>query len=211
MDSIDEKVDFFEKIVMDRVEKDYEELKNSLEKSFQSEIKNYEVEAKEKSENYIDKFVTKAKNEKELKVLEARRARKEKILEVKNRLIEEIYQSVLEKVVSFIGTDEYYELINKLVAIGKKELRDFDSLKIVLGESDYNNKEKFKEIITNQLKKEPSEFIISKEDFKGGLIVFNSDETMKLDLSLKSVILRNKLFIGNEVQKLLEENGDLNE
>jgi|GEM_PF-4810405 len=211
MDSIDEKVDFFKKIVLDRIEKDYEELENSLENSFQSEIKKYKIEAKEKSENFIKQFVAKAKDEKERKILEARRVKKERILEVKNKLIEEIYQSVSKKAVSFIGTDEYYQLFNQLVARSKNELQDFESFKILLGEKDYENKETIKEIITNQLNKKPSEFIKSEEDFNGGLIILNEDETTKLDLSFKSIILRNKFFIGNEVQRLLEENGDSNE
>jgi len=211
MDSIDEKVDFFKKIALDRIEKDYEALKSSLEQSFQSEIEKYKIEAKEKSDNYIEKFVTKAKDEKEKKVLEARRVKKEKILEVKNRLIEEIYDSVSTKVVGLIGRDEYYELFSQLIARGAAELKDFETFKIILGESDYKNKEKIEEIIFDQLNRRPSQIMKAEEDFKGGLIVMNADEGVKLDLSLKSVIFRNKLFIGNEVQRLLEENGDPNE
>jgi len=211
MDSIDEKVDFFKKIVLDRIGKDYEELQNSLENSFQSEIAEYKIEAKQKSDNFIEQFVDKAKDEKERKVLETRRIKKDKILEVKNKLIDEIYQSVSKKAVIFIGTDEYYQLISQLIAQGKKELQDFESFKIILGESDYKNKEKINKIIIDQLDRKPLEFLKSEEDFDGGLIILNEDETIKLDLSLKSIILRNKFFIGNEVQRLLEENGDSNE
>ena len=59
MITIDEKVDFFKKIVLDRLDYEYQTLEESLDQSFQSEIENFKEKAQQKSENYIDKFVTK--------------------------------------------------------------------------------------------------------------------------------------------------------
>lgn len=211
MITIDEKVNFFKKIVLDRLDYEYQALEESLNQSFQSEIENFKEKAQQKSENYIDKFVTKAENEKKLRVLESKRVQKEKILTVKNKLIEKIYESVLEKASNFIGTDAYYELIQQLIAKGSHELESFDAYKIELCASDYKNKEKINSIIVEYLDEKPIKFYKSEQDFNGGMIITDMNEEMKLDLSLKSIILRNKVFIGNQVQRLLEQKSDLDE
>ena len=211
MITIDEKVDFFKKIVLDRLDYEYQALEESLDQSFQSEIESFKEKAQQKSENYIDKFVTKAENEKKLRVLESKRVQKEKILTVKNKLIEKIYESILDKASNFIGTDEYYELIHQLIIKGKDELKSFDAFKIELCAKDYENKEKIKSIIGEYLDHKPVKFYKTDQDFNGGLIIMDMNEEMKLDLSLKSIILRNKVFIGNQVQRLLDQKSDLDE
>jgi len=211
MITVDEKVDFFRKIVLDRIDHEYQELEDSLAQSFQSEVEKFKEEARKKSENYIDKFVTKAQNEKKLRVLESKRIQKEKILAVKNKLIEKIHASVLDKASNIIGKDQYYELIHQLMVKGKDELKDFDSYRIEICEKDYENNERIKSIIKKHLDEKPLEFHKSKKDFNGGLIIMNMKEEMKLDLSLKSIIRRNKVFIGNQVQRLLDEKSDVDE
>lgn len=211
MITVNEKVDFFRKIVLDRIDHEYQELEDSLAQSFQSEAEKFKEEARKKSENYIDKFVTKAQNEKKLRVLESKRVQKEKILAVKNKLIEKIHASVLDRASNLIGKDQYYELIHQLMVKGKNELKDFDSYRIELCEKDYENRERIKSIIEKYLDEKPLEFRKSKTDFNGGLIIMDMKEEMKLDLSLKSIILRNKVFIGNQVQRLLDEKSDVNE
>lgn len=211
MITVNEKVDFFRKIVLDRIDHEYQELEDSLAQSFQSEAEKFKEEARKKSENYIDKFVTKAQNEKKLRVLESKRVQKEKILAVKNKLIEKIHASVLDRASNLIGKDQYYELIHQLMVKGKNELKDFDSYRIELCEKDYENRERIKSIIKKYLDEKPLEFRKSKTDFNGGLIIMDMKEEMKLDLSLKSIILRNKVFIGNQVQRLLDEKSDVNE
>lgn len=211
MITIDEKVDFFKKIVLDRIDYEYQELEETLEKSFQSEVEKFKENAEKKSENYIDKFVTKAENEKKLRVLESRRVQKEKILTVRNRLIEKIYASVLDAATNFIGTEAYYALIEKLIIKGKDELESFNTLKIQLCEEDYKHKEKIYSLIEKYLDEKPVTFYKTDQYFNGGLIIMDMDEEMKLDLSLKSIILRNKVFIGNQVQQLLDQKSDLDE
>lgn len=211
MITVNEKVDFFRKIVLDRIDHEYQELEDSLAQSFQSEAEKFKEEARKKSENYIDKFVTKAQNEKKLRVLESKRVQKEKILAVKNKLIEKIHASVLDRASNLIGKDQYYELIHQLMVKGKNELKDFDSYRIELCEKDYEDRERIKSIIKKYLDEKPLEFRKSKTDFNGGLIIMDMKEEMKLDLSLKSIILRNKVFIGNQVQRLLDEKSDVNE
>lgn len=211
MITIGEKVDFFKKIVLDRIDYEYQALEDSLNQTFQSEVERFKEEAQQKSKNYVDKFVTKAQKEKKLRVLESKRVQKEKILTVKNKLIENIYESVLDKASDFIGTDQYYALMHQLIIKGKSELEDFDLLKIELCEKDYENRKKVRLIIKKYLGEKPVEFHKTNQDFNGGLIIKDMKEEMKLDLSLKSIILRNKVFIGNQVQQLLEEKSDANE
>ncbi len=211
MITIDEKIDFFRKIILDNIEKDYNELKKSLDKKLESERKKNEVDAKNKSQNYLKQFVAKAEEERKAKVLEAKKEKKERILERKNRLIEKVYESVLDKCTEFTDTKQYDQVINRLIEQVKDELEDFGSLKIILIKKDFERKEVFKEIIKRNLEIEQIEFIQSNKDFKGGLLILNGDETVQIDLSLLAIVSRNKLFIGNEVQKLLEENGGLDE
>jgi vacuolar-type H+-ATPase subunit E/Vma4 len=211
MITIDEKVDFFKKIVLDRIDYEYQELEESLEKSFQSEVEKFKENAEQKSENYIDKFVTKAENEKKLRILESRRVQKEKLLTVRNKLIDKIYVSVLEAATDFVGTEAYYALIEKLIIKGKDELESFATLKIELCEADYKHKERIHSLIKKNLDKKPVTFYKTNQDFNGGMIIMDMAQEMKLDLSLKSIILRNKVFIGNQVQQLLDQKSDLDE
>ncbi|HKL43018.1 MAG TPA: V-type ATP synthase subunit E family protein [Clostridia bacterium] len=211
MITIDEKVNFFKKIVLDKIDYEYQELEDSLEQSFQSEVENFKEKSREKSENYIDKFVTKAKNEKKLRVLESKRAQKEKILSARNKLIEKIYGAVLDMASEFIGTEGYYELIEKLITKGKDELKSFDVLNIELCSQDYKHKEKIRSIIEKHLNEKAISFYETDQNFNGGLIIMDKNKEMRLDLSLSSIVQRNRVFIGNQVQGLLDQKSDLDE
>ncbi len=211
MDTISEKVDFFKKIVLDKLDRGYEKVENSLDQSFQMKVEEYKEEAHQKSENYTKKFITKAQDEKKLKILEAKRNQKEKILNVKNKLIERIYESVLDKASDFIGTDEYYKLLHQLLLKGQQELKRFDSYKIKLSKKDYESKSTIESLVKEYLGDKKYVFEISEKELNGGLMIYNMEEKLKLDLSLRSIILRNKVFIGNQVQRLLDENGGVYE
>ena len=111
-------------------------------------------------------------------------------------------------VVKFNNIDRFNALITEPV---KDELKSFHAFKIELCPMDYKNKEKISSIITEYLDEKPVEFFKSDQDFNGGMIITDMNEEMKLDLSLKSIILRNKVFIGNQVQRLLDQKSDLDE
>ncbi|MEA1974460.1 MAG: hypothetical protein U9N10_02745, partial [Bacillota bacterium] len=69
----------------------------------------------------------------------------------------------------------------------------------------------FKSLFNNSFKEKEINFYESEIDFRGGFILYNKNKSVKLDVSLESIISRNKTFIGNEVNKVLDKDGESNE
>lgn len=212
MITIDDKIQLFRKIVLDDINREYNQLKNKLIDRKKVESLISEEEAKEKSKKYIEKFINKVEEEKKKKILDAKKESKEEILKIKNRFIEEVYQAVLKKCKAFRKEENYLKIIEKLVENIKNNIEDFKVLKVYIIEEDYEKRiDSFKEIFNKILDRENIKLYKSKENFRGGFVLYNKDKTLKLDISLKLIISRNKLFIGNEVQKLLDKDGELYE
>ncbi|MDM8534315.1 V-type ATP synthase subunit E [Clostridiaceae bacterium HSG29] len=212
MITIEDKIELFRKIVLDKINGDFKEINNYLEDEKKIEDIKIEKDAIDKSKSYINKFVKKANEEKERAVIEANKNSKEKILEIKNKFIDEVYQSLLETCSVFMDDNSYLSIFEKLANNVKDAADEFEEIKIYLLKKDFDEKlsdiqEIFKRIFTEK----EINYYISEYDFKGGFILYNGDESVKLNVSLESIVSYNRIFIGNEVHKLLEVDGETDE
>jgi len=210
--TIEDKIELFRKIVLGKINNEFEEIKNNLED--EKKIENIKIgkEAIHKSNNYVEKFVGKANKAKERTILEANRNSKERILKIKNQLIDEVYQSVLARCSVFMNNAKYLDVFEKLAGDIIDDTDEFNAIRIYLMRKDFDEK-------LNDIRKIFSKIFIGKEinyyisdyDFRGGFILYNEDESIKLNISLESIVSDNRIFIGNEVHKLLEVDGEIDE
>lgn len=208
MITLKDKVNIFKKMVLDQVSREYDAIQEKNEKKFEKEIDLFEKESKEKAALYIDKFITKAKQEQKKTLVRARRKHKNEKLALKNKLISSIYDSVLKKCREFTKTKEYLSVVEKLIVSIDDSIQSFDAIDVYLIEYDYeHNLEFFKEKIS-EIYDQKVYFKKAKENFCGGLMVFDRDRKIKLDVSLETIIGKNRNLIGNEVNKLINYSGD---
>ncbi|MEA1974823.1 MAG: hypothetical protein U9N10_04590, partial [Bacillota bacterium] len=93
MITVENKVELFRKIVLDKIKKDFTQIKKDFDDKKAVETLIIEKEAKEKSEIFVEKFILKAEVTKEKAILDANKNSKEEILKTRNRIIYEVYQS----------------------------------------------------------------------------------------------------------------------
>ncbi len=212
MITIENKVELFRKIVLDKIKKDFTQIKKDFDDKKAVERLIIEKEAKEKSEIFVEKFILKAEVTKEKAILDANKNSKEEILKTRNMVIDEVYQAVLNRCSVFLNEKKYFEFIENLIESVKSDVLSFDMINIYLVKNDFNeNLDLFKSLFNNFFKEKEIDFYESEKDFRGGFILYNKDKSVKLDVSLESVISRNKTFIGNEVNKVLDKDGETNE
>jgi V/A-type H+-transporting ATPase subunit E len=210
--TIEDKVELFRKIVLDKINKDFIEKEEDFSVKKESENSSIEKEAKEKSKIFIEKFILKANKMKEESILEANKKGKERILEIKNRLIEEVYQNVLGRCSIFLKEDRYLEVFEKLLKSVENEIASFNVINVYLVKKDFTEKlNLISNLFKDKFKEKEINFYESENDFRGGFIVYNENKSVKLNISLESIVTRNKTFIGNEVYKVLKEDGEINE
>lgn len=212
MITVENKVELFRKIVLDKIKKDFTQIKKDFDDKKAVETLIIEKEAKEKSEIFVEKFILKAEVTKEKAILDANKNSKEEILKTRNRIIDEVYQSVLDKCSVFLNEKNYFEFIENLIESVKNDTLSFDEINVYLVKNDFNeNLDLFKSLFNNSFKEKEINFYESEIDFRGGFILYNKNKSVKLDVSLESIISRNKTFIGNEVNKVLDKDGESNE
>lgn len=212
MITVENKVELFRKIVLDKIKKDFTQIKKDFDDKKAVETLIIEKEAKEKSEIFVEKFILKAEVTKEKAILDANKNSKEEILKTRNRIIDEVYQSVLDKCSVFLNEKNYFEFIENLIESVKGDTLSFDEINVYLVKNDFNeNLDLFKSLFNNSFKEKEINFYESEIDFRGGFILYNKNKSVKLDVSLESIISRNKTFIGNEVNKVLDKDGESNE
>lgn len=212
MITIEDKIELFRKIVLNKINDDFKKNESYLEDEKKTEDIRIEKDAIDKSKSYIDKFVKKANEEKERATIEANKNSKEKILEIKNKFIDEVYQSLLETCSIFMNDERYLSIFEKLVNNVKDASDEFKEIRIYLLKKDFDEKlSDIQEIFKRVFTEKKINYYISEYDFKGGFILYNEDESVKLNVSLESIVSYNRLFIGNEVHKLLEVDGEIDE
>jgi len=204
MITIEEKLNVFTKMVLGKVQDEYQAKLNELTEKNNILIEQQREELIEKKKKILQEYISKGEIEKEKLISKAKVERKRMILAKKEELIDKLMDNIFKMSDQYTYRKKYEEYIRGVIKRVLQEFKDKNHLNIYVLKRDV---ERFKELIYNEAKRAdfPEDKITimeTKEDIIGGLIAVDGDETVRIDYTLRGLIEENRRIIG---QRLVEE------
>jgi len=209
MVTIDQKLKIFNKIVIEKLNHEYEELIHKLDKKDEEAMKDYKQSLSERAHSYRKELIEKGETEKKLLISKTRLDNKKEILKVRAGLVEKTKKNVLEKAVDFVQGESYKEYLEMLIEELELDLFCENTIILRMIEEDFACHGDFAKKQLNK-KCEKIDVIVENLDseYVGGFMILDKSETFKLDCTIKTRIDEQSDLIGKRVNELLNRVGD---
>lgn len=201
MITMEGKLDVFTKLVLEKVQKEYEEKKEEIEKGNEEAIKKHKAEIKKKSDKIIGDMMNRGNIEKNRLVSKAEIEKKRAILNKKEELLGKLISNIQAKAVQFTYEDNYRIYMEESLAMVLENLKNKDDIILRITDKDRN---KFEEIIKKFIREKgfdatKIEFQSLEADAIGGVIGIDKEKTIKVDCCIKTKIEDNRNLIGQRL------------
>ncbi len=210
MITVEEKLNVFTKLVLEKVQKEYEEKLTELEKKNDNVLNEHRKKIEDKKEKIIKDMINKGKIEKNRLISRASVEKKRKILTKRQELIDRLIKNITDKVNNFTQEESYKTYLQKVTIKVLENLKDKNNIQLYITKRD---SEKYMVEIQNKVKDlgidiNNIEIKTLENEYIGGVIGLDKDKTVRIDQSLKTLIEDNRDVIGTRLNKALEEMGD---
>lgn len=210
MITVDEKIDVFTKIVLDRLEESYSVKISELDEETFEAVKEYEEKLKEKSRKFIEVHEENAQGDARKKISKVLSGVRTQMLRLKHDIVLELCDALKARVNEFRKTPDYLDFLKQRIQKSVEELNQFTSIEIELLEEDFS---RFGESLASEMEMQgfdPAKikWLPVKKGIMGGLIFYNGERTLKLDGSFDILLEDAEVVMGQLVAELLEERGE---
>ena len=210
MITVDDKLDVFTKIVIDRLEASYNEKISELDEETHEAVQAYKEKLKEKSKKFIEVSEENARGDARKKISKVLSGVRTQMLRLKHDIVLELCDALKERVNDFRSTPEYLEFLKDRIQKSVDELKQFGKIEIELLEEDLA---RYGEALLKTLEVQGFDsgaikWAPLKKGITGGLIFYNEAHSLKLDGSFDVLLENAEVVIGQLVSELLEERGE---
>jgi vacuolar-type H+-ATPase subunit E/Vma4 len=152
------------------------------------------------------------KSERVQRLSNARSERKRRLLLKRKEMIDSLLDGVKAYTKEFVKTDGYITYIEKTIKQNIRKIKSMGEIIIYLKEDDLLGYQKnLEELLLNEnIESDTFGFEIYEGRIIGGVIIVKKDKSLRLDMSLDSVIVDNREYMGQLIYGILEEAGETN-
>jgi V/A-type H+-transporting ATPase subunit E len=187
--SIEDKISLFTKVIVERIELDFQQRKKKLVKYYESQRSTIIEDNEKRKKAEIASATKDAITKKQQMILRSRSAIHLEVLKKKQEFIERITEEVKKKTKIFTGTAEYIEFLKEAIKqvlsrFSKDQFVNFsfssddikNNQKVILGTiKPFRNKDTFKIEVDNSL--------------IGGVFVKSGDDRLEIDFTVNNILL----------------------
>ncbi|MGB6606887.1 MAG: V-type ATP synthase subunit E family protein [Atribacterota bacterium] len=203
--SIEDKISLFTKVIVERIELDFQQKNKKLVKYYDSQrstiIKDNEKRKKEAIASATKDAITK----KQQMILRSRSTMHLEVLKKKQEFIERIIEEVKKKTRTFTSTVEYIEFLKEAI---KQVLSRFSVNQFVnfsFSSDDIKNNQKVILSTIKSFRDEDTYKIEADNSLIGGVFVKSGDGRLEIDFTVNNIIEDSKKLIGEYLSSWLNE------
>jgi len=203
--SIEDKISLFTKVIVERIELDFQQKNKKLVKYYESQrstiIKDNEKRKKEAIASATKDAITK----KQQMILRSRSATHLEVLKKKQEFIERIIEEVKKKTRTFTSTAEYIEFLKEAI---KQVLSRFSGDQFVnfsFSSDDIKNNQKVILSTIKSFRGEDTYKIEADNSLIGGVFVKSGDGRLEIDFTVNNIMEDSKKLIGEYLSSWLNE------
>lgn len=203
--SIEDKISLFTKVIVERIELDFQQKKEKLVKYYESQrstiIKDNEKRKKEAIESATKDAVTK----KQQMILRSRSAIHLEVLRKKQEFIESIMEEVKKKTKTFTSTAEYIEFLKEAIKQVLSRFSDDQFVNFSFSSDDIKNNQKVILSTIKSFRDEDTYKIEANNSLMGGVFVKSGDGRLEIDFTVNNIMEDSKKLIGEYLSSWLNE------
>jgi len=203
--SIEDKISLFTKVIVERIELDFQQKNKKLVKYYESQrsiiIKDNEKRKKEAIASATKDAITK----KQQMILRSRSTMHLEVLKKKQEFIERIIEEVKKKTRTFTITVEYIEFLKEAI---KQVLSRFSGNQFVnfsFSSDDIKNNQKVILSTIKSFRDEDTYKIEADNSLIGGVFVKSGDGRLEIDFTVNNIMEDSKKLIGEYLSSWLNE------
>lgn len=210
MVTLDDKFRHFSTSVLDKAQKAYEDQVRAIDERNGRALDAFKAEIDEKAAEMRDKILRQGLYEKKMRIARAKMTRKRRLMLQKDELMEELIHQVREELTAFAQTPEYGAFVEALIGRFLPEIRRMDGLSLAVRDED---RQLFKERIEPYLRSaapklsEDIQYAPLPPDAIGGLLLFNSGQTVRYDLTFRTMLEDRRSTIGEKLHEIFNKAG----
>jgi len=203
--SIEDKISLFTKVIVERIELDFQQKKEKLVKYYESQrstiIKDNEKRKKEAIESATKDAVTK----KQQMILRSRSAIHLEVLRKKQEFIESIMEEVKKKTKTFTSMAEYIEFLKEAIKQVLSRFSDDQFVNFSFSSDDIKNNQKVILSTIKSFRDEDTYKIEANNSLMGGVFVKSGDGRLEIDFTVNNIMEDSKKLIGEYLSSWLNE------
>ena len=203
--SIEDKISLFTKVIVERIELDFQQKKEKLVKYYENQrstiIKDNEKRKKEAIESATKDAVTK----KQQMILRSRSAIHLEVLRKKQEFIESIMEEVKKKTKTFTSTAEYIEFLKEAIKQVLSRFSDDQFVNFSFSSDDIKNNQKVILSTIKSFRDEDTYKIEANNSLMGGVFVKSGDGRLEIDFTVNNIMEDSKKLIGEYLSSWLNE------
>jgi len=203
--SIEDKISLFTKVIVERIELDFQQKKKKLVEYYESRqstiIKDNEKRKKEAIASATKDVITK----KQQMILRSRSAMHLEVLKKKQEFIERIIEEVKKKTRTFTGTAEYIEFLKEAIKQVLSRFSDDQFVNFSFSRDDIKNNQKVILSTIKSFRDEDTYKIEADNSLMGGVFVKSGDGRLEIDFTVNSIMEDSKKLIGEYLSSWLNE------
>ncbi|WZL73472.1 V-type ATP synthase subunit E [Clostridiaceae bacterium 35-E11] len=212
MVTIEEKLGIFTKLVLDKVQHEFDEELQEINRNNTERIQAHQARLEKEREKTIKEMTKKAEVEKNKMISKAHLDQKRKILFKRQEILEKQIQNLKKKALLFTDTEEYKIHLKKQL---REILTNLSNEKAIILYLTHKDMTKHKVFLLQEARNYGFDGINIEvspagEEIIGGMIGVNQSRTLKIDASILSKIEENRQLIGKKLYDALKKAGGLN-
>lgn len=203
--TIEDKISLFTKVIIEKIELDFQQKKKKLVKYYESRRSSIIKDNEKRKKAVIASATKDAITKKQQMILSARSAMHLDVLKKKQEFTERILDEVKKKTKIFTGKAEYIEFLKEAI---KQVLSRFSDDQFVNFNFSRNDIKKNQKIILSTIKSfrdEDTYKIEADNSLMGGVFVKSGNGRLEIDFTVNSIMEDSKKLIGEFLSSWLNE------
>ena len=203
--SIEDKISLFTKVIVERIELDFQQKNKKLVKYYESQRSTIIEDNEKRKKEAIASATKDAITKKQQMILRSRSTTHLEVLKKKQEFIERIIEEVKKKTRTFTSTAEYIEFLKEAI---KQVLSRFSGDQFVnfsFSSDDIKNNQKVILSTITSLRDEDTYKIEADNSLIGGVFVKSGDGRLEIDFTVNNIMEDSKKLIGEYLSSWLNE------
>ncbi len=204
-DAIEDKISLFTKVILERIELDFQKKQNMLTENHKNREKNIIADYEEKKRQEIEKSIKDARIKKQHQILKERTRVRLVQLKKKNELMDRVFKEVKNKVKTFLPSDEYSDFLKRAI---EKILMRFSPEQFLYFKFSTHDMENRTEMILNTIdsvRGRDTCQIDAEKQLIGGLFVKSGDGLLEIDYTINTILDESHKIIGEVFSAYLDK------
>jgi len=194
--TIEDKISLFTKVVIERIELDFQQKQKKLVEYYESRKTTLIKDNEERKRIAVARATKDAETKKQQEILKTRSALHLAVLKKRQEFVERIMDEVKKRTRAFVGTAEYVEFLKEAI---KQVLSKFSANQFVnfsFSRNDLKNNQKVILSTIKSFRDEATYKIEAVDSLIGGVFVKSDDDRLEIDFTINTILEESNKLVG---------------